>query len=103
MIELTYEKMLTLCAGFTVVCVAVGWLIKIIKALKKPSDDINAKLDRDNRRIIALEEQVSSLGKTQPIILRTLYVICDELKRGNDVNGKITKQQEDINAYLFER
>ena len=103
MIELTYEKLLGLCGGFTVVCVAVGWLIKIIKAVKKPSDDVNTKLKNDDKRITELEEQMAMLAKSQPIILRTLFVICDELKRDNDVEGKISKQQEDINNYLLER
>lgn len=84
-------------------CVAVGWLIKIIKAVKKPSDNVNTKLKNDDKRITELEEQMAMLAKSQPIILRTLFVICDELKRDNDVEGKISKQQEDINNYLLER
>ena len=103
MIELTYEKLLALCASFTIVCVAAGWVLKIVKALKKPSDDVNTKLKNDDKRITELEEQMAMLAKSQPIILRTLFVICDELKRDNDVEGKISKQQEDINNYLLER
>jgi hypothetical protein len=103
MITITYEKLMAAMAFFTACCVAGGWLLKIIKGLKKPSDDINAKLDNDNKRLKELEEKMTNLDKTQPLILRTLYVICEELKQGNDVNGKISKQQEEINKYLFER
>lgn len=90
-------------ALFTAACVAGGWLLKIIKGLKKPSEDVHAKLDRDNRRLNELEEKMANLDKTQPLILRTLYVICEELKQGNDAKGRISKQQEEINKYLFER
>lgn len=103
MITVTYEKAMAFMAFFTALCVAGGWLLKIIKGLRKPSEDIHTKLDRDNRRLNELEEQLLSLTKTQPLMLRTLYVICEELKRGNDVEGKIGKQQEEINKYLFER
>ena len=103
MITITYENAMALMAFFTACCVAGGWLLKIIKGLKKPSDDIHDKLDNDNKRLKELEEKMANLDKTQPLILRTLYVICEELKQGNDVNGKISKQQEEINKYLFER
>ena len=103
MVTITYENLMAFLAFFTASCVAGGWLVKIIKSLKKPSDDINGKLDRDNKRLNALEEKMANLDKTQPLILRTLYVICEELKQGNDAKGRISKQQDEINQYLFER
>lgn len=103
MITITYEKLMAAMAFFTACCVAGGWLLKIIKGLKKPSDDIHDKLDNDNERLEELEEKMANLDKSQPLILRTLYVICEELKRGNDAEGRISKQQEEINEYLFER
>lgn len=103
MITITYENAMALMAFFTACCVSGGWLLKIIKGVRKPSEDIHEKLGNDNKRLEALEEKMANLDKTQPLILRTLYVICEELKKGNDANGKISKQQEEINKYLFER
>lgn len=103
MITITYEKVMALLAFFTAFCVAGGWLLKIIKSLKKPSEDVHEKLGRDNKRLNALEEKMTDLDKTMPLILRTLYVICEELKQGNDAKGRISKQQDEINKYLFER
>lgn len=103
MITITYEKLMAGLAFFTAACVAGGWLLKIIKGLRKPSEDIHDKLGNDNKRLKALEEKMANLDKTQPLILRTLYVICEELKQGNDQSGRISKQQEEINKYLFER
>ena len=103
MITITYENAMAFMAFFTAMCVAGGWLLKIAKSLKKPADDINDKLDSDNKRLKALEEKMANLDKTQPLILRTLYVICEELKQGNDAKGRISKQQDEINKYLFER
>lgn len=103
MITITYERAMAFLAFFTACCVAGGWLLKIIKSLKKPSEDVHAKLDRDNKRLNALEDKMENLDKAQPLMLRTLYVICEELKQGNDANGRISKQQDEINKYLFER
>lgn len=103
MITITYEKVMAFLAFFTAACVAGGWLVKIVKGVRKPAMSVHEKLDSDNKRIKALEEKMVDLDKTQPLILRTLYVICEELKQGNDAKGKISKQQEEINKYLWER
>ena len=103
MITITYEDVMALLALFTASCVAGGWFLKIFKAVRKPADDVKDKLTNDNERIEELEEQMSALSKAQPLILRTLYVICEELKQGNDAQGRIHNQQEEINKFLFER
>lgn len=103
MITITYENVMAFLAFFTASCVAGGWLLKIINGMRKPKKDVNDKLTSDNERIKRLETKMNNLDKTQPLILRTLYVICEELKQGNDADGKISKQQEEINKYLFER
>lgn len=103
MITITYEKAMAFMAFFTACCVAGGWLFKIINGMRKPKKDMDDKLASDNERIKSLEAKMNNLDKTQPLILRTLYVICEELKQGNDANGRISKQQEEINQYLFER
>lgn len=100
---------LAICGGFSTICVAGGWLIKIIKGIRKPSDDTkkrldaqDQKLDNDNKRLKILEESVSELLKVQPMILRSEYVILQHM-RTNNSTGDIAKQEEAINEYLFNR
>lgn len=100
---------LAICGGFSTICVAGGWLIKIIKGIRKPSDDTkkrldaqDQKLDNDNKRLKLLEESVSELLKAQPMILRSEYVILQHM-RTNNSTGDIAKQEEAINEYLFNR
>ena len=100
---------LAICGGFSTICVAGGWLIKIIKGIRKPSDDTkkrldaqDQKLDNDNKRLKLLEESVSELLKVQPMILRSEYVILQHM-RTNNSTGDIAKQEEAINEYLFNR
>ena len=96
------DLVLKICAGFTCICVAAGWLIKIVRAAKKPSNDVKAILKNDDERLKALEESIAELLKVQPMILRSEYVILQHM-RTNNSTGEIAKQEEAINEYLFNR
>ena len=93
---------ITVCVGFSSVCVAVGWLIKIIKAMKKPSDDINTKLDSDNKRIKALEEQSAFILKAISLLLQDDLAILEHLRTSNNT-GEMAKQEKRVQDFLIER
>lgn len=112
MITITWQALLgyflAACAGFTAVCVAVGWLIRIVKAVKKPSDDVKDRLkkhdelfDNDNKRIKKVEDDLDYIKKTQTQTLQCLLVILDELKKNNDVDGKISEQKDEMQSFLL--
>lgn len=112
MITITWQALLgyflAACGGFTCVCVAVGWLIKIVKAVKKPSDDVKDKLkrhdelfDSDNKRIKKVEDDLDYIKKTQTQTLQALLVILDELKKNNDADGVIQKAESDMQSFLL--
>ena len=109
MITITYENVMAFLAFFTAACVAGGWLIKIIKGLKKPVDDVKLRLDgqdqklaNDNERLKKIESTLEELREVQPMILRSEYVILQHM-RTNNSTGEIAKQEEAINNYLFNR
>jgi uncharacterized protein YoxC len=97
------DLILKICAGFTCICVAAGWLIKIIKGVKKPADDVKEKLDNDNKRIKRLEDDIDYIKKTQTQLLQVCLVILDELKKNNDVDGIIEKTEDNMRKFLIER
>lgn len=112
MITVTWQELigyfLAVCVGFTSVCVAVGWVIKIVKAVKKPSDDTKDKLkkhddllDNDNKRIKSLEDDITYIKRTQTQTLQALLVILEELKKNNDVDGTIQKAESDMQSFLL--
>lgn len=112
MITVTWQELigyfLAVCVGFTSVCVAAGWVIKIVKAVKKPTDDTKDKLkkhdelfDNDNKRINKLEEDITYIKKTQTQTLQCLLIILDELKKNNDVDGVIQKTESDMQSFLL--
>ena len=99
-----------LCVGFSSVCVAGGWLLKIIKGMKKPSENtkdkfekVDAMLDNDNKRIKKIEDSFDYIKQTQTQTLKALLVILDELKQNNDASGKISKMESDMNDFLINR
>lgn len=107
MITLTWHQLLgyflAACVGFSSICVAGGWLIKIVRAAKKPAIDIHEKLDNDNKRIKRLEDDIGYIKKTQTQLLQVCLVILDELKKNNDVDGVIQKTEDDMHKFLISR
>ena len=113
MITVTWQSalmwILAVCGGFSTVCIAGGWVIKITRGLKKPSQDVKARLDsqdqklaNDNERLKKIESTLEELYEVQPMILRSEYVILQHM-RTNNSTGEIAKQEEAINNYLFNR
>lgn len=93
---------LAICGGFTTVCVAVGWLIKLIKALKKPNTDINEKLDNDNKRIKELEYQLKYISSSIGVLMRCDLVILGHLRTNNNT-GQMSKMESEIQEFLIKR
>lgn len=93
---------LAICGGFTTVCVAVGWLIKLIKALKKPNTDINEKLDNDNKRIKELEDQLKYISSSIGVLMRCDLVILGHLRTNNNT-GQMSKMEAEIQEFLINR
>lgn len=90
------------CGGFSTICVAVGWLIKIIKAVKKPADDVNQKLDNDNKRIKDLEKNFGYVLKAISLLLQDDLVILNHLRTDNNT-GEMAKQENKVQDFLIMR
>lgn len=102
MITITYEGILAGLAFFTAACVAGGWFIKIVKALKKPSDDVNEKLDRDNKRIAELENQYKYVSSAIGVLMRCDLVMLSHMRTNNNT-GQMAKMEKEIQEFLIER
>ena len=102
----TWQMILTgflgVCAGFSCICVAVGWVVKIFKAAKKPTEDINTKLDNDNKRIKSLEEQSAFILKAISLLLQDDLAILEHL-RTNNSTGKMAEQEQKVQEFLIQR
>lgn len=99
----------TICGGFSTVCVAVGWFMKVWNLVRRPAESTKAKfekhdelLDNDNKRIKELEKQFSFLLKALPILLQDDLIILNHLRTENNT-GKMQKQEEKLNEFLLNR
>ena len=106
---ISYERFMAALALFTALCIAGGWLIKIIKGLKKPSDDtkekidtVNKLLDNDNKRIKELEDQLKYISSAIGVLMRCDLVILGHLRTNNNT-GQMTKMEKEITDFLVER
>jgi hypothetical protein len=82
--------------------VLLGNFIKTVKSWKQPHDDleawrqdVNGKLDRDNRRLNDLEEG-------NRVICRGILALLSHEINGNS-KDKLTSSQQEITNYLIER
>jgi len=94
------------CGGFSCVCVAVGWLIKIVKGIKKPSDDVQAKLERDYKRLNDLDKDMKDIRsvlnyliESQNLQLENDQVILKHM-RTNNSTGEISAREDVIDNFL---
>lgn len=101
------EIILSACVGFSAICVAGGWLIKIIKGLKKPSDDVKenikgnkTKIDEQEERLDQIDAKLDNLTTANNLVIRSLFTVLGELSTNNDVNGNIKKAQKEIQDFL---
>lgn len=113
MITISWKLLITgflaFCAGFSCICVAVGWVIKIVKAVRQPTKDIHAeiadvnrKLDNDNKRIKVLEEQFGFVLKAISLLLQDDLAILEHLRTSNNT-GEMAKQEKKVKQFLTER
>lgn len=84
---------------FTALCVAGGWLIKIVRGIKQPSVNVMKMLDSDNKRIKRLEEQMDYNSKSIKLLMRSELAILGHLATNNNT-GEIAKVERDIQEFL---
>lgn len=95
---ITSGQILAICTFIT----AIWGVYKIIKEIKKPSNDLNKKvekhsdiLDSDNKRLKAVEE-------SDKMILQSLLVIINHEITGNGIEH-MKKIRDELQEYLIKR
>ena len=101
MITLTWTMILQFLGGFTACCIAGGWLIKIIRAVKKPTDDIKATIKKESDKLDEAEEDLSYLKSATALLLRSNFVILGHLMTNNNT-GEMNKIYKEIQGFVIE-
>lgn len=74
----------------------------IREMLKSQFDDIDKKLDNDNKRMNDLEKQTQFLYKAISLLLQDDLAILEHL-RTNNSTGKMKEQEQKVQDFLIER
>lgn len=74
----------------------------IREMLKSQFDDVDKKLDNDNKRMNDLEKQTQSLYKAISLLLQDDLAILEHL-RTNNSTGKMKEQEQKVQDFLIER
>lgn len=104
------------CMGFTAMCVAAGWLFKIIKGIKKPKDEIDKRFQRDYDRLNnmdliikefkeqfqLIDEKLDRLEEMNEFLLEN-DIVGFEHMRTNNATGRIEKREHDLKVFLVHK
>ena len=74
----------------------------VIEMLKDEFTGIDDKLDNDNKRIKALEDQTAFILKAISLLLQDDLAILEHLRTDNNT-GKMAEQEEKVQKFLIER
>lgn len=74
----------------------------ISEMLKDQFEDIDDKLDKDNRRIKDLEDANKFMYKAISLLLQDDIAILEHL-RTNNATGKMAEQEQKVQEFLIER
>lgn len=73
----------------------------IIEMLKGQFDNVDKKLDNDDKRIKDLEDQLGFILKAISLLLQDDLAILEHLRTSN-ATGKMTEQEEKVHTFLTE-
>lgn len=74
----------------------------VVEMLKDEFTGIDDKLDNDNKRIKALEDQTAFILKAISLLLQDDLAILEHLRTDNNT-GKMAEQEEKVQKFLIER
>ena len=93
--------------------IASLWTVyKIILEIKKPSEDLKKRIDKndelldnDNRRLIALEKRLSKNDDGQKITMQMLVALADYdiQDKSSEAKAKLSNAKENLQNYLIDR
>ena len=97
------------CAGFSTICIAVGWLIKIIDKAKKPADEMKQRMKKQDEIIEGLSKQIDELKKQNTFMFKAISLLLEDdlailnhLRTDNNT-GEMTKQEQKVQGFLIEQ
>lgn len=95
---ITSEQILGFC-GLVTTLFAV-W--KIIKEIKKPSDDLKAKVDQHDELLKNDNERLKDIEQSNKMILNCMFVLINHDLTGNGID-KMKEARDELQEYLINK
>ncbi len=91
-------QILALCTFIT----AIWGVYKIVKEIKKPSEDLHEEVERHSRLLDSDNKRLNVIEQSSKMILQTLLVIINHDITGNGID-KMRDTRDKLQEYLIER
>lgn len=95
---ITSEQILGFC-GFVA---AIWGVVKIVKEIKKPSDDLKAKVEHHEELLNNDNERLKEIEQSNKMILNCMFVMINHDLTGNGID-KMKEARDDLQKYLIEK
>ena len=97
---INWETIERICISIAVIGAAITYAYKAYKFTRKPSEDINEKLDRDFKKIRAMEDEQLWMKDAIKILIRSNLAILGHMGDGNHT-GEMSKMEKEIQDFLI--
>lgn len=104
-IAITIQAILTLCGGITCVVGGISSMMKLFnpfKELKTKVNEHDVKLDKDYKRMEALNGSIQDIEDTNKVICKSLLVLMNHEITGNGVD-KLKEQRDELEQFLIDK
>ena len=96
-----YNQIMAVLALFAAICVALGYVIWIVKGVRKPYTTVSQKIAEDEDRLNRLEEQMNHLDQSVSLLLKSEFVTLEHMRTNNNT-GEIAKMENELKQFLIE-
>ena len=96
--SITSDQILALCAFVT----AIWGVYKIIKEVRKPSDDLKSKVETHDKLLESDNRRLNEVEQSNKLILQSLLVIVNHEISGNGIEA-MKKQRDELQEFLVNR
>ena len=95
---ITSEQILWFCGFLT----AVWGVVKIVKELKKPGDDLKATVEAHEEKLNSDNERLKNLEDSNKMILQCLLIIINHDISGNGID-KMKEVRDELQEFLINK
>ena len=93
---ITSEQIIYVCG----LVAAIWGVVKIIKELRKPSDDLRDKVEKHDRLLDKDNQRIHKIEESNQLILRCMLDLINHEITGNGIE-KMKKTRDDLQEFLI--